>query len=600
MWFLVFVVVLVGCPTPLTATDFYVATDGNDQWSGRWAAPTAANTDGPFATLQQARDEIRRQRQAGRLKDEVTVNVRDGAYTLPNGLKFEAQDGGSATAPVAYRAYENEHPILIGGRPITRFAVFKGQILQADTAAEGLKGVYFRQLFFDGERQTLARYPNCNREDRYYSGWAYADGTVVPWWATVPDEDKCSFTVKSQDLRTWKHPEEVQVCVFPRYNWLNDFCQVKLLDPSTRRLTLAGEASSAIRPGDRYFFQNALEELDAPGEWYLDKETSTLYFWPPTPLDGKAVFVPTTRTILDLRPGTAYLTVRGFTLSCAEGTAVVLNDTTHCLVAGNTIRNVGDYNGCGVSVNGGSNNGVVGNDISEIGCHGILIGGGDLVTLTPAGNYADNNYIHHIGVFYKHGVGIKLMGVGNRAAHNLIHDGPRIGIWFLGNDLVIEYNHIRHMCLETRDAGAVYTCEANWLSARGSVVRFNYIHDMLGYGRDDNGRWISPEDTYGIYLDDGTSGVDIIGNILARCPMGGVHLHSGRDNHIENNIFIENAGQQFRFTGWLADSSTWKAYLPAMTKGFERVADPCLAGHAGDGPATSKRRSSRREDHGWK
>ena len=327
-------------------------------------------------------------------------------------------------------------------------------------------------------------------------------------------------------------------------------------------MTLARDCSFPIRPGDRYYFRNALEELDAPGEWYLDKAGGTLYFWPPAPLSTGAVYAPTTRTILELGAGTANITFRGFTIECAEGDAVVLKNTTNCLFAACTIRNVGDYHGTGVSVNGGARNGVVGCDIYEIGSHGIHLSGGDRQTLTAAGNYADNNYIHHVGVFYKQGVGISLNGVGNRASHNLIHDGPRMGIMFSGNNLVLEYNHLRHLNLETEDTGAVYTGGRDWISSRGTVIRYNYFHDMLGYGHDEKGRWISPHFAWGVYLDDNTGGVDVIGNIMARCSRAGLHLHNGRDNFIANNIIVENGQEQFEYSGWTETQHYWKNHCP--------------------------------------
>ena len=555
------------------AADFYVATNGNDQWSGQSPTPNAAKTDGPFASLARARDAIRAQKQTGALKEAVNVQVRNGIYPLPQGLKFETQDGGSALAPVVYRAYQSEQPVLVGGRTITGFVPYKGQILKADVGAQGFKGIYFRQLIFDGRRQHLARYPNFNPENPYGGGWAYADGKMTPMYQDVPGEDRRSFTCKEQDLRNWSRPEEAEVFVFARYNWWNNICRIKTLDQAARHVTLASDASYPIRAGDRYYFQNALEELDAPGEWYLDKQTSILYFWPPGPLEGKAVLAPTTRTILELGKGVAHLTIRGFIIECGEGTAIALNDTTNCLIAANTIRNVGDYNGSGVSVNGGSSNGVVGNDLYEIGSHGIHLGGGDRKTLTPADNYADNNYIHHIGVFYKQGVGISMSGVGNRASHNLIHDGPRMGIMFSGNNLLLEYNHIRHVNLETEDTGAVYTGGRDWISSRGTVIRYNYFHDMLGYGHDDKGRWLSPHFAWGVYLDDNTGGVDVIGNIVARCSRAGLHLHNGRDNHIENNIFVENAQQQFEYSGWTDKQRSWHDHLPTMIQGYEMVAN---------------------------
>src|SRR5207302_676685 len=102
----------------------------------------------------------------------------------------------------------------------------------------------------------------------------------------------------------------------------------------------------------------------------------------------------------------------------------------------------------GIVLNGGAKNGAVGNDIEDMGSHGVLITGGDRRALRPAGNHADNNVIHATGVDWKQGVGVSVAGVGNRVSHNLIYDTPRMGIIFSGNDHIIEYNHIHHVGLE--------------------------------------------------------------------------------------------------------------------------------------------------------
>ena len=333
-----------------------------------------------------------------------------------------------------------------------------------------------------------------------------------------PGEDQHTLRYKPADARTWSKPELVEVFVFPRYNWWNNIVPIKEIDPATRTIHLAADASYPIRPGDRYYFRNALEELDAPGEWFLDGPSGTLYVWPPGPLDGEhEIVAPAVGTLISIEPGTSYLTLRGLTLEGCTGEAVTLNRAVHCTIAGCTIRGVGDYHHGAVSVNEGRNNRVAGNDISDVGSHGIYLSGGDRVSLTAADNVAENNYIHHIGVLYKQGVGIALDGVGNRAAHNLIHDGPRMGIMFSGNNLIIEYNHVRHMNLETEDTGAVYTGGRDWISSRGTIIRYNLFHDMLGFGKDEHGRWVSPHFAWGVYLDDNTGGVDVIGNIVYHC-----------------------------------------------------------------------------------
>jgi hypothetical protein len=533
---------------------FFVATYGGDNNDG--------SENAPFATLERARDEVRKH------KDEpVTVYVREGTYYMQQALKLDSRDSRPAEAPVVWRAYPGEKVTLSGAIPISGFSPYRGSILKAGAPA----GSAFRQLFYAGRRQPLARYPDYDAANPYGGGWAYADGKSIPMSQEIPGESKRTMQYKTGDARTWAHPEEGEVFVFPRYNWWNNIVRIASIDRDTRTITLAGDCSYPIRPGDRYYVQGMFEELDAPGEWYLDTRTNTLYFWPP---DGGSitVYAPRLPTILDMGSGTSYTTFRGFTFEHSTGTAIVLTSNTHCLIAGNTIRNCGDYSGSGVSVNGGAGNGVAGNDIYSVGRNGIAISGGDRITLTPANNYADNNYVHHTGVYYKQGVGISLNGCGNRVSHNLIHDTPRMAILFSGNNLLIEYNHLRHMNLETSDTGAVYTGGRDWISSRGTVIRYNYMHDSIGYGQD-NGKWVSPYYSWGVYLDDNAGGVDVTGNIVARAYRGLIHLHNGRDNVVVNNVFVDGKLNQAEFNGWTVTSSNWQTHLATMIAGYNSVKD---------------------------
>lgn len=549
--------------SPAIAADWYVAPNGNDAWTGRLPTPNADHTDGPFATIAKARDTIRP------IPGERTVHLRGGLYELPKGLVFTAEDSGRDYARVVWQAFENEKPILIGGRAIKDWKPWRDGILQADLAAQGLKGAAFRQLFFAGQRQILARYPNYDPKNPYGGGWAFADGEMWPMYADKDGEDKRTLKVKNFDWRKWARPEEVEVFVFPRYNWWNDILPVKAADDASYTITTTRDGSYAMRANDRFYFQGAIEELDSPGEWYLDRKSATLYFQPPQPIDAATVYAPTTRDILTF-DGTDFLTLRGLTFECAEGSAIVFKKGSHNRVLGCTVRNVGDFRGTGIAVSDGTDNGIVGCDISFTGSNGVSLNGGDRTTLTGTGHFVDNCYIHHVGVFYKQGVGVALGGVGQRVSHCLIHDTPRFGIMFTGNSHILEYNHLRHLALETEDVGATYCGGRDWISPRGTVIRYNFIHDILGYGW--NGKWVSPYFAWGIYLDDNSGGVDVIGNIVARCGRSLIHGHSARDSRVENNIFVEGGLRQWEFNGWLTTHRFWTSHFDSMVKGYESVA----------------------------
>jgi len=545
--------------------EFFVGTDGNDAWSGTLPSPNTERTDGPLATLAGARTRVRRVDRTSTPGGEIVVSVRGGQYHLAETFKLDVEDSGTETSPIVYRAYKDEHPVLIGGRTVGHFKAYKGKILQADLAAQGLADPSFnKQLFYKGKRQILARYPNFDASNPYAGGWAYADGEPIPMYRNIPNESKSLLTIKPKDLRDWARPTEGWVFVFPRYNWWNNWLQIESLDRDTRQVRLKGSASYPIRPNDRYYLYNPFEELDAPSEWYIDYDTGTLYFWPPEEDFSGEVVVPTLETIVEVRD-LRHVTLEGFTIECCNGDAVRFSDSRDARLVGCTIRNAEK---AGVTIHGGIRCAVLGCDIYEVGTHGIQLNGGDRDTLTPADHVAENNYIYHTGVYYKQGVGISLRGVGNRASRNYIHDCPRFAVLYGGNDQIIELNHMRHLNLETCDTGATYSGGRDWISPRGTIIRYNYIHDVFGFGKENHhtGSWITPHYCWGVYLDDNSAEVQVYGNIVVRALRGLLHFHCARDNLVTNNIFVDGMLQQIEMNGW-SDYSRW---LDRMAPNYEK------------------------------
>jgi len=505
----------------------HVALDGNDAWAGSAARP--------LASLSGARDAIRRiKATSGLPAGGIEVRVRAGTYRQAQALEFGEEDSGTADAPIIYRAEAKGQVRLSGGLALSGFTrVIEPEVLarlepeardeiwQIDLA-EHLPEVGQTvtlgprlELFFNDQPMTLARWPN--------QGY-----TLV---AQVPPQDEDDgtggqFTYLNERVERWVDEQEVWLHGFWRYQWSDEHLQVASIDPQKRIVTLAPPRHRFGYSKNKPFYAlNLLCELDQPGEWYLDRDSGILYFYPPSPLAQGVVEVSRATSILQLTAA-SHLTFSGLALEAAQSNGVVLDSCTAVAFVGCTLRNLGDL---AVRIRGGREVRVVGCDISGAGSGGIVIIGGDLHELVAANHAAINNHIWRVGRWRRmNSPGINLSGVGNRAAHNLIHDLPHSAIWFGGNDMLIEFNEIHSVCYEANDAGAIYTGR-NWTS-RGNIIRNNFLHDVHGLG----GRF-----AMGIYLDDMFSSADIYNNLFYRV-LSPVIIGGGRDNSVTNNIFVES------------------------------------------------------------
>jgi hypothetical protein len=551
------------------AVNLYVATDGRDDWSGRLPAPNRKRTDGPFATLERARDEIRKMKQASGIPEgDVTVRVRRGVYELKRAFELTAEDSGNEKSQVVYRAFEGEQVRLVGGTVVTGFSAVsdpavlrrleegaRGEVLQADLRALGItdfgevRGGGL-ELFFQDRPMTVARWPN--------QGFTHivevVGGQPYDIRGTVGDRIG-KFTYEGDRPKRWGGEKDVWVHGYWFWDWSDERHKVESIDTERRVISVMPPYHGyGYRKGQWFYAFNILAELDSPGEWYLDRETGILYFWPPAPIDQGTAVVSMLPSLLTLRD-TSYVTIRGFIFEAARGAAVTVSGGAGNQIVGCTIRNLGGY---GVSISGGAQNGVVGCDIYETGDGGISLVGGDRKTLAPARHYAENNHIHHYSRWNRmYRPAISMSGVGNRAAHNLIHDAPHEAIAFSGNDHVIEFNEIHHVCSESNDAGAIY-CGRDW-TMRGTVIRHNFLHHISGF--EDRG-------CVGVYLDDMLCGIKIQGNVFYRVTRA-AFIGGGRNNTIENNIFVDcdpAVHIDARALGWASDvvDTTMKDNLLAM------------------------------------
>lgn len=588
---------------------FYVAPDGNDAWSGRLPAPNAAGTDGPFATLTRARDGIRELKATSGLQQPVNVLIRGGTYYLSEPLSLGPQDSGTEQYPIVYQAYQGEKPVLCGGKIITGWKPYKDGIMQCSLAEVKEGNWKFRQLFFDGERQPRACWPNPDPDDPLYTGWAFIEETLPKG-----EEFPTTFRYEPDPApQRWAKPTQAEVVIFPWFCWVNDLIPIKEVDHDRRVITVdrqgqppfANAVLGTLVVGNRFRVENVLEELDRPGEWCLDTQTGTLYFWPPTGLvqDGE-VIAPVTDRLIELigtpKKPVGYVQISGLTLMQTlspfpeqrhpnfhaptfRGEALRLENTEYCRIADNLVVNVG---GDGVRLQGAcASNWIVDNEIAYAGGQGVSMSSADIegnqylgrdlerlreqsvVKPRMVRNVISNNHIHHYGQIEKHAAGLLIWGINsveNVISHNLVHHGPHAGLTAQDGfgRLIIEYNEMHDLCLEIADCGGIFT--NRWYTLRddedlapGNVIRYNLIRDVIGcaaYGEPQShavegakayGKLWTPYYVWAMYFDNSGMDVTVCSNICVGNTMGGISfLSDPRDNLVENNLFIESSVQQ--------------------------------------------------------
>lgn len=514
----------------------YVSKDGNDSFSGTLPYVNKDKTDGPFATIEKARDNIRELKKKRKLAGQgVSIFIREGVYFVTKTIEFTNKDSGAESSPIVYRAYKNERVKLIGGEEISGFKPiadqaileriykpYQDKILQVDLKAMGItdfgelmprgftRPMYPSglELFFQDKPMQLARWPN--------SGWSTIAGVPA-------GQQGGKFSYDGDRPKRWSNSNDIWVHGYWTWNWADSYVKVKSIDIEKREfVTKAPHGVYGYSVGKRYYALNILEELDEPGEWYLDRKTGILYFWPPSAIiEGKA-YVSLLDTVIQLND-VSYVTLQGLEIGICRGTAIKIIGGDHNKIARCLLRNIGNI---AVTIEGGKENGISGCDIYGCGGGGIVLGGGDRRTLIAANNYACNNHIYDYNRWdrtYRPAIAIE--GVGNKISNNLIHDAPHSAIILHGNEHIIEFNEIHHVCIESDDVGAFYV--GRDYSERGNIVRYNFFHDLnTGTGN-----------VQAVYLDDFNSGTNVFGNVIYAVATG-VLIGGGRDNNIQNNIFI--------------------------------------------------------------
>ncbi len=562
----------------------------------------------PLATLGRARDTIRAIKASGPLPPAgVVVQMAAGTYRLAEPLELTAEDSGSADAPIIYRAAPGEDVRLVGGRPVGTWRKLRegevseglpeaalDHVLVADLPAEGVTDFgritprgFGRpgrpaplELFVGGRRMTLARWPNAEWPERSRAvprrGGAASAPSASPraaGWAriaeVVGDRRGGRFRYDGDRPARWVDAPDAWLHGYWFRDWADGYDPVASIDPATHEIAL-GDPKAApygLRKGARWYALNLLEELDTPGEWYLDRESGRLYFWPPEGFDPDEAAVSALETLVSIH-GARHVHMVGLTLEVCRGDAVQIEGGEDVRLLGCTIRGTGRW---AVRISGGRRHRAVSCDVYDTGEGGVALSGGDREALTPAGHVVRNSHIHHFSRWCRtYRPAVRIAGVGSRVERSLIHDGPHAATIVDGNEHVIEGNEITRVCGETDDVGAVYMGR-DW-TERGNVVRHNFFHHV------ESASEVYRHGSRTVYLDDAASGTRVVGNVFYKAgSLCAVNIGGGRDNSVVNNVFVDCKNAVLvdaRGLGWakghIAKGGGWRMYEKLAGVGHDR------------------------------
>ncbi len=565
--------------------DFFVAPRGNDDFSGTLPQTNSGRTDGPFRTLQRARDAVREEIKTN--KNDIVVMLRGGRYVLTEAVRFGLQDSGKGGQRIIYQNYPDEEPVLTPAVEITGWEkviddipgmseVAKGKVW-AVKMAPGIKP--FKALYQDDRRLTRA---------------------VSSGFSALKDKDDPAvsntqlYYPAGVALKNWENISDVDLLMRPTFEFAATILPVARVNEEARIATVAVPSRWPLAklwtqtPGDvdNVWIENAIEFLDQPGEWVLNTKQNRLYLWPLNGQKPKNILAPQLTELVKIEGHIDYdgpidvpvknITLRGLTFTEADrytwptdragwdlqeqweifdkpSAMVRLRGADNCVIE--KCRFI-DSAAAGIRLDLHCQKNTIRNNLFErIGGVGVLLAGyGPGTKDVNKENTVTNNYIHDIGQVYWGSPAIYLWQSGkNLVAHNLITDTPYSGIVISGwidwvrsgegmSTKTIRWAEVEKF-LDTNDPGLNLLDYKNWskrkpfLHATKNIVEKNEIRRITQRLGDGNGIYLGgagPQNLIRLnYVHDCTS-------LTAR---EGIRCDDGQyETVIEKNVVYKNGG----------------------------------------------------------
>lgn len=496
--------------------------------------------------------------------DEIDIYLRGGVYNVTDTIALGTVVSGNWQKPLKISAYNAEDVRISGGADIPLSAMtsadasFTGKIIDTSAASSILKydlaaagitdyGEISRRGHSISENKTAQAEISIDDKTMRLAGWPNTDFvglngvTSYGTRTTAGITNGCSFTVSYDRPAQWSDPSSAWLSGTLAANYDYDYYPLQSFDAATKTVTLREGAIKDYYSNHFFRFENIPEELDAPGEYYIDRTNGILYLYPPTDSTSSSrITVTMSENDLFRLENASDIVFENIKFDGGRAAAVTGKNNKDITFKG---CEVSGFGGNGIRLDSSTDVVIRDSKIHDIGENAVQLTGGDYANIVYSGNEIYNNEIYSFSRLersYTSGVYIGYRNVGATVSHNHIYDCPHAGIIFYGVNNIFANNEINDAVKEFHDMDAIYVNNSEFPWERGNVIRDNYFHDIGT--RTFNGQ--KQMNISAVRTDNNGNGLTVTGNLFYNIGVANTNAVSGiraqgTHNTVTHNLFVD-------------------------------------------------------------